>query len=326
MNVACRGLTVRRPRGFTLVELLVVIAIIGILIALLLPAVQAAREAARRAQCTNHLKQLVLASHNYHDVHNRIPAGSLILGDMTSFSTTRYCTKWSISILPYLEQKPVYDKYDQRKQFYENPVEVLQADIATFYCPSAKNVGMLEKPAANATLKFPNADQTYRLSSYRACSGRMDASTVYGHNTTVFDGSGNFKRPEWIGLFPTVGYSKLQYASFASVTDGLSNTLAIGEYTTLTNFGRNPFWAFTYGGYVVGGIGASSLSLMADFDRCMSLSGNSSACYYAFASEHPGGVNFAMGDGAVRFASTTIDMMILQAAATRAGGEADQLP
>jgi prepilin-type N-terminal cleavage/methylation domain-containing protein len=328
MSVDLRRLAFQKRSGFTLVELLVVIAIIGILIALLLPAVQAAREAARRAQCTNHLKQLVLASHNYHDVYQKLPAGSLILGRMHDYSNTRYCTNWSISILPYLEQKPLYDKYDMRKMFYENPAEVLQADITTFYCPSSPNAGKLEKPAANATLKFPNADQMYRLSSYKACSGRSGGpgAVYFGDNQSVFDANGNLKYPDWIGMFPTVGYSKLHYADFASVTDGLSNTLAIGEYTTRTNIGRSPFWSFTFGGYVVGGIGITSLSLMADFDRCMSLSGNSNGCYYAFGSEHPGGVNFALGDGGVRFVSTTVDMAILQAAATRAGGEAIPQP
>ncbi len=313
-------------RGFTLVELLVVIAIIGILIALLLPAVQAAREAARRAQCTNHLKQLVLAAHNYHDIHKKLPAGSLILGNMTDFSTTRYGTNWSIAILPYLEQMPLYAKFDQTKSFYQSPLEMLQAQVATFNCPSAKNVGQLEVPSANGTLQFPTATTAYRISSYKACSGRMgSAGGWFGHNTSVFDANGDFKKLEWIGMFPSVGYLKLQYADFASVTDGLSNTLAIGEYTTRTTIGRNPFWAFTYGGYVVGGIGTSSVGLIADFDRCISL-GGSMDCYYAFASEHPGGMNFGMGDGAVRFVSTTIDLTLLQAAATRAGGEAEGLP
>lgn len=102
-----------RKRGFTLVELLVVIAIIGILIALLLPAVQAAREAARRSQCTNNLKQLGLALHNFHDVNNRLPASSHdpIFLDPTYRDYRGERDKWSylVLILPYIEQKALYD-------------------------------------------------------------------------------------------------------------------------------------------------------------------------------------------------------------------------
>jgi prepilin-type N-terminal cleavage/methylation domain-containing protein len=126
----------RHDGGFTLVELLVVIAIIGILIALLLPAVQAAREAARRAQCTNHLKQLALATHNYHDIYQKLPAGSVQIGKQEAGSG-QYFSNWCISILPYIEQLPLYEKFDWTKQFFENPIEdVLQVNITTFNCPS----------------------------------------------------------------------------------------------------------------------------------------------------------------------------------------------
>jgi len=112
-----RGLVFLGAGGFTLVELLVVIAIIGILIALLLPAVQAAREAARRAQCQNNLKQIALALHNYHQAVGSFPPGKITEGrccDRPSMIT------WTISILPYLEQQALYDRYDQTK-FNEDP-------------------------------------------------------------------------------------------------------------------------------------------------------------------------------------------------------------
>lgn len=322
----------RHSSGFTLVELLVVIAIIGILIALLLPAVQAAREAARRAQCTNHLKQLVLATHNYHDVHRKLPPGTLIVGRLHG-TTTQYLTNWSIAILPYIEQMPLYNKYDTNKPYYQqSPSEVLQANISTFNCPSAKDAGKLEKPgsidAALAAASAPvpaSSDRWFRISSYKACSGRMGGGVTFGNNESVFDASGNWLKPTWIGMFPTVGYSKLQFMNFASVTDGLSNTLAIGEYSTRTSINRSPFWVFTWPSYTVGGIGPSAVSLMNDIDRCLALGGGVD-CYYSFASEHPGGMNFGMGDGAVRFISTTIDLTILQAAATSGGGESLQLP
>ena len=126
----------KRLKGFTLVELLVVITIIGILIALLLPAVQAAREAARRAQCSNHLKQIALAVHNYHDVHRAFPDGGK--NEVDSPATGTNCCapynrgewSWPYQILPFMEQKPVYD----------NPSDtvVYRTMISTYYCPTRR--------------------------------------------------------------------------------------------------------------------------------------------------------------------------------------------
>src|SRR5437764_332148 len=100
--------------GFTLVELLVVIAIIGVLVALLLPAVQAAREAARRMQCLNNLKQMVLAVHSYHDVHTVIPPGHIIPRNMPGANGHETIAPWQVTILPFIEQKALFDMYDFR--------------------------------------------------------------------------------------------------------------------------------------------------------------------------------------------------------------------
>jgi prepilin-type N-terminal cleavage/methylation domain-containing protein len=321
--------------GFTLVELLVVIAIIGILIALLLPAVQAAREAARRSQCTNNLKQIMLGVHNYHDTFNKMPAGYIMIGAM-SVGVSRQHTTWGISILPYIEQGALYDRFDLSLRSVQlNPTAVVQTSVATFSCPSHEYAGQLYRPDAEAALSagYGWTARDYPVSSYKACMGRSGflngTLTVYGHNSNACSNASTC-RMDWIGMFPTVGYSQLQYANFSAVRDGLSNTLGIGEYATKTQLGRGGFWNYPWGGFVVGGVGPTTVSVgLPDFVKCMSISGsttNTWDCYYGFASFHPGGLNFALGDGGVRFISTNIDFSILEAAATRSGGEVVQLP
>ena len=120
----------RNLHGFTLVELLVVIAIIGILVALLLPAVQAAREAARRTQCTNHLKQVGLAVHNFHQVRNGVPPAHLTGGGHAT---------WLVLIMPYLEQSAQYERYDIERTYYVQPLEVIQTQVPFYYCPSRRS-------------------------------------------------------------------------------------------------------------------------------------------------------------------------------------------
>ena len=134
-----------RPRGFTLVELLVVIAIIGILIALLLPAVQAAREAARRMQCSNKLRQIGLAMHNYHDTHRVFPPGAIAFVDSCPPSGYRAQDQgppWSVLILPYIERMSLYQDFDFSGTFSarlsdNGSNQALQfTPMATFQCPS----------------------------------------------------------------------------------------------------------------------------------------------------------------------------------------------
>ncbi len=183
-------------RGFTLIELLVVIAIIAILIALLLPAVQQAREAARRSACTNNLKQIGLALHNYHDVHKTFPPGELTSSFDGGFNPTdrryafategtivspinavgRHGTSWMLHILPQLEQGSIYDKWNFNRNVYGNGVKLFATDVFTptltnipvFYCPSRRNKMDLN---TYSTLQRVNIDFNKGGNDYSACIG-----------------------------------------------------------------------------------------------------------------------------------------------------------
>ena len=138
-----RGKRNWHSNAFTLVELLVVIAIIGILIALLLPAVQAAREAARRSQCANNMKQMGLATHNYHDTFRCFPPGTISPGE--SDSTQKTLINWAIALLPFLEQQPLYDLYDHSAYNQDlglnNGNKIVRESIVNVYvCPSNRMV------------------------------------------------------------------------------------------------------------------------------------------------------------------------------------------
>src|SRR5689334_3146917 len=147
-----RTLRIRAERrGFTLIELLVVIAIIGVLIALLLPAVQAAREAARRAQCTNNLKQIALAVHNYADTHGRYPIARGTRPARPYDITSRYNYSGFAQILPYLEQRPVYDaiNFNLTVTIQDGNTTVISSVVAAFLCPSENQKAPLETAGTN---------------------------------------------------------------------------------------------------------------------------------------------------------------------------------
>lgn len=199
----------KRKNGFTLVELLVVIAIIGVLVALLLPAVQAAREAARRSQCTNNVKQLGLALQMYHDTHKHFPPGHMESGD--SGPTYRHQLSWQSLCLPFLEESNVaalidLDDIDPTKNAHTNPafVPAGQTVIASFTCPSdpilAAEVASIARDDAE-TLFF--APTNYLGNQGIVCQCRTnDCTGMFGHDT-------KFK--------------------MSQITDGTSQTIAIGE-------------------------------------------------------------------------------------------------
>lgn len=315
-----------RKKGFTLVELLVVIAIIGILVALLLPAIQAAREAARRTQCINNLKQCGVALQNYHDINKFFPAGNVTVGNCCG---TKSNSNWCISILPFIEQAALFEKFDW-KLFLEdqpnpNPINnepcPVQEIVASFNCPSDINALKLENPGSGALV-----NKAYRHSSYRGVTGIGRNDGYFDCNQWQTQGLNEKEK----GILHTVGSAGLTYENMGSVLDGTSNTLAVGEYMTTTTTNRGTFWAYPYTCYSLGSIQYESRLYIPDYNLCAALPGvpaGSNPCKRAFASFHPGGMNFVLVDGSTRFVSSTVDLVnVLGAAATIMQGEASQLP
>ncbi len=299
----------QRRRGFTLIELLVVIAIIAILIALLLPAVQQAREAARRSQCKNNLKQIGLALHNYHDVANVFPPGGVTLGNCCG---TRSGTNWAIAILPYLDQTPLFRRYDQDK-FNEDAANtfVRTQRVPVYECPTDINIGKIERPESG-----PGSGLDYRHGSYRCMGGKTNGNGWW-------DGRQYSGLPfEWQGVLHTLD-GILAPESFSTILDGTSNTLAVGEQHTTTHTRRGTFWAYTYTSYNSSDAVSQPRTLIADYDRCVSIggTGGSNACKRGWGSLHVGGIQFLRCDGSAKFLNVHLDTNVFTSLATVAGGE-----
>ncbi len=315
-------------RGFTLVELLVVIAIIGILIALLLPAVQAAREAARRSQCLNNMKQIGLALHNYHDTHKTFPLGAFCLREAWPSSGTN----WRALILQYMEQGAIYD---QLRFEYTPAVHFMAGGAAG---ASALNGNDVLKNLVLAGYVCPSTDikpiiggnnNTLAMNAfYVGIQG--SAPPVPGTNATRGTKDCGYGITSNNGMLP-----KNECMSIADATDGTSNTMIVAEQSTYVN-GRN-ITANYYGAWY----GTRHPRPMDDAAGCGDLWGaGTTAVRYApnlntdtldgagqmyhnntiLNSRHPGGVNILLTDGSVRFASETIDMVTLRQLACRYDG------
>ena len=285
------------PSGFTLIELLVVIAIIAVLIALLLPAVQAAREAARRIQCVNNLMQLSVAVQNYESAHELLPPGVVNPAGPILNAPKGYHMSWMVQILPFIEQKNTHRGINFDQGIYD-PANVTANAIVinTFLCPSDPG---LSRGSANGVAQ----------NSYAANHHDVEAPIAANNNGVFFLNS------------------KIRYDD---ITDGSAHTIFLGEKkrngtdlgwgsgtrATLRNTGR------TINRPDVPGAG--TIDGDADDDGGAQAAANPSLAGFVggYGSFHSGGSNFAFGDGSIKFLKNSINLKVFQALGNRKDGEA----
>jgi prepilin-type N-terminal cleavage/methylation domain-containing protein/prepilin-type processing-associated H-X9-DG protein len=311
----------RKSRGFTLVELLVVIAIIGILVALLLPAVQAAREAARRLQCVNNLKQMGLALQNYEGTYRSFPPGSTG-PPSTAAPTPPYRHGWVAMTLPWIEQGSLKDRYDMNANWYDpgnSGVIVIPLDV--YHCPSAE-FGRV------ATSKSP-------AFGVRTAAAWDYASVNVASSIPGYAGTANVERRKGV-------MNDREGARIADIADGTSNTLMVSEdanrpHLWVKGRRRMDILAQT-SNYPAGNVGPGETTggVWAEHQKAVSIGGASAdgtvtsgggPCAINCTNDweiyamHPGGTNGLLADGSVRFIGETIPITVLGALCSRNGGE-----
>lgn len=320
-----------RSRGFTLIELLVVIAIIAVLVALLLPAVQQAREAARRSQCKNNLKQIGLAIHNYHDSFSVMPMGFIndycpalnmagtVYNHKNNGAAVQFRAQWAWSayVLPYLEQSSVYNQLGVGTQYAAQALdvasvpEILQTPIQSFRCPSDTGPKVTEY-SQYTPQSLTNVSRQVALSNYAAVAD--DDSGAISQSVSI-----ELDSRKLTGMFYHDSATRIR-----DVSDGLSNTLLIGEksWERLSSFcnvmdlngaatlyvspasnvsahdSRGPGSALGLAG---AGLNVDGYRLYGSCAAARSVKG-------MYSSHHAGGVQFVLGDGSVRFLSENINL------------------
>lgn len=312
----------RRPaarRAFTLLELLVVIAIIGILVALLLPAIQSAREAARRSQCANNVKQIGVAMHHFEDTFGYLPPGGLSGGTQTEAHRVLNVPihvqhGWTVWLLPFLEQQGVRDLYRPDAD-WRDPVnqQARENVIGTLLCPSAP--------------------RTSRLVSFTSSTfGPVTAAVSdYGVDNNISSALGSLGLIDPQSASAPQGVMRVnELQRFADVIDGLANTSWLAEDASRPT--RYRFGRVKVSGFVSGAAWADRDNEYNTHGYTPDGSASPGPCpincnndneIYSF---HPGGAHLLIGDGSVRLVAETTDMRVIGRLLTRAGGEALQMP
>jgi prepilin-type N-terminal cleavage/methylation domain-containing protein len=300
----------RKPHAFTLIELLVVIAIIGVLVGLLLPAVQQARESARRASCTNKLKQLGLAVHNYADVNKELPP----LARMGAAGQTTPAWAWSALLLPFIEEVNLHSTLGVGSgQPTSNAALATQLD--SFLCPSDT------PPRANSPRGMGGGIQ-FGLSNYPAVSS--EGVRVYMHSNQPQNATGVF-----VARTPTSGEP---IRKFKDITDGSSNTLLIGERATdqLLVYNGSPLndndrcytsWTAVSRPDVDSSGYQGLMEIAGSTGEPLNSAAPTWMYRHSFRSTHPGGSQFATADAAVFFANENMSLQLLKDMTSVAGGE-----
>ncbi len=335
-----------RGRGFTLVELLVVIAIIGVLVSLLLPAVQAAREAARRMQCSNNLKQLGLALHNYHDTNKKFPPGGVSYGHAWGAGSSDPLIlnrSGLVSLLPFAELGNLYDRFDMRFAFCDyvrdpGPGSVLATDGGPLFL---RNCELTCTPLPVFTCPSDSGDAYEQdWDGYRPTAGMRGYKTNYDFSfSAAYNGTFNSWKSFGNQAWPPTPFNfrrlfgENSSAKFKDMADGTSNTVAMVERLHNVVDGQCSAWG--YRGWAMSGVDIGypaydGRSPINNWDcggirACWSsgtvdMPGTLAEWNYP-GSAHPGGCHVLMGDGSVQFQGQTTSMDVLAAIASMAGRE-----
>ncbi len=297
--------------GFTLIELLVVISIIALLLGLLLPAVQSAREAARRFGCMDNLKQFGLALHSYHDAFGSLPPGRIKSYDPRYSGPRPPCTSsivdksLQVFVLGFMERTALYNAINQSLAIIgsENST-VHSVSVSTFACPSDPTSGRPRDLNPGALTRYGVSDPARMVfTSYAGMIGSLPvlAQPLPANNCVVLDSL----IAQCNGVF-----NDLSPINLASVTDGQSNTIFMAEKATAILRGidaLNPQFAARHGWYVTGNWGDTLITSLYPPNACDRVAGVSTSAWTDSASSmHPGGLNVLMGDGSVRFIKDSI--------------------
>ncbi|UUO06101.1 DUF1559 domain-containing protein [Blastopirellula sp. J2-11] len=305
-------------RAFTLVELLVVIAIIGVLIALLLPAVQQAREAARRMDCSNKMKQMALAVHNYHDTHLVFPCGAVQISSMpetcisgsNTYGTAR--APWSVLILPFLEQSNSHDLFNLGGSFNHligcttcqlssrgwpidpNNLAMSTTQNKAFQCPSNPDSSTVDFSTSYAGVMGGGVVADAK------CKYISDERLIYTNGVLIVNGK----------------------LSFGAISDGSSNTLLLGE-----NWEVSPAYSWSSGPRGSDSFGSGGILLSAvDSINTKCCSSNLAYMHRTLFSGHPGGAQVALADGSVRFLAETLNVDVFRLLGNRQDGQPVAFP